>query len=126
MELTGSDAAYENGKVDWPNVTFSAMVRCLLYSAGLSAIFWSAALVHAVYLNNCMYHKVLRHTPHETWTGEKPPLAHLCSFSALVTARELESGLPRLIVIPLIETYWVMTPSPSISVTLMIQRIMKS
>jgi hypothetical protein len=40
MAPTGSDAASKNGKVERPNGTFSAMVRCLLYSAGLSAIFW--------------------------------------------------------------------------------------
>jgi hypothetical protein len=26
--------------------------------------------------------------PHEAWTGEKPSLAHLCTFGALVTARK--------------------------------------
>jgi hypothetical protein len=27
-------------------------------------------------------------TPHEAWTGEKPSLAHLCTFGALITARK--------------------------------------
>jgi hypothetical protein len=49
------------------------MVRCLLYSAGLSAILWSAVLVHAVYLKNRMYHKALYQTPGEAWMREKPP-----------------------------------------------------
>jgi hypothetical protein len=62
------------------------MVRCLLYSAGLLPRFWSAALVHAVYLKNRLYHKALCTTPHEAWTGYKPCLAHLRSFGALVTA----------------------------------------
>jgi hypothetical protein len=53
IEPTGYDAASENGKVERPNGTFGAIVRYLLYSAGLSAIFWPAALVDAVYLNNC-------------------------------------------------------------------------
>jgi hypothetical protein len=43
MEPTGSDAASENGNVERPNSTFGAMVRYLLYSAGLSAFLWSAA-----------------------------------------------------------------------------------
>jgi hypothetical protein len=70
MEPTGSEAAFDNGKVERPNDTFSVMVRCLLCCVGLSEIFWSAAFVHAVYLKNCLYHKALHHTPHEAWTGE--------------------------------------------------------
>jgi hypothetical protein len=88
MEPTGSYPASENGKVERPNGTFSAVVRCLLYSAGVSAIFWSAYLVHAVNLKNRLYHKALHKTPHEAWTGEKPPLDHLRTFGALVMARK--------------------------------------
>jgi hypothetical protein len=88
FEPTGSDAASENGKVEWANGTFGAMVRCLLYSAGLHPHFWSAALVHSVYLKNHLYHKALCMTPHEAWTGEKPSLAHLRTFGALATVRK--------------------------------------
>jgi hypothetical protein len=49
----------ENIKVERPNGTFGAIVRCLLYSASLSGIIWSAALVHTVYLKNRLYHKGL-------------------------------------------------------------------
>jgi hypothetical protein len=64
------------------------MIRCLLYSTGLHPRFWSAALVHAVYLKNHLYHKALCTTPHEAWTGDKPCLSHLRTFGALVTARK--------------------------------------
>jgi hypothetical protein len=86
FEPTGSDATSKNVKVKLANGTFGAMVQCMLYSAGLHPRFWSAALVHAVYLNNRIYHKALCMTPHEAWTGEKPSLAHLRTFGALVTA----------------------------------------
>jgi hypothetical protein len=85
FEPTGSDAASNDGKVEWANGTFGAMIRCLLYSAGLYPRFWSAALVHAVYLKNRLYHKALCTTPHEAWTGDTPCLAHLSTFGALVT-----------------------------------------
>jgi hypothetical protein len=88
FEPTGSDAASENGKVERANGTFGAMVRCLIYSAGLHPDFWSAPLVHAVYLKNRIYHKALCMTPHEAWTGEKHYLAHLRTFGALVTAQK--------------------------------------
>jgi hypothetical protein len=88
MEPTGSDAASENGKVERPNGIFIVMVRYLLCSAGLLEIFWSAALVHAVYLKNRLYHNAFHQTPHEAWTGGKPPLDHLCTFGALMTAHK--------------------------------------
>jgi hypothetical protein len=88
FEPTGSNAASENGKVERANGTFGAMVRYLLYSAGLYPRFWSAALVHAVYLKNSLYHRALCMAPHEAWTGEKPSLAHLRTFGALVTVRK--------------------------------------
>jgi hypothetical protein len=88
FEPTGSDAASENGKVKRANGTFGAMVRCLLYSAGLHPRLWSAALVHTVYLKNRLYHKALCMKPHEVWTGDTPSLAHPRTFGALVTARK--------------------------------------
>jgi hypothetical protein len=88
FDPTRSDAVSENGKVEWANGTFGAMVRCLLYSAGLHPRFWSAALVHAVYLKNRLYHKALCMTPHKAWSGEIPSLAHLRTFGALVNARK--------------------------------------
>jgi hypothetical protein len=74
MKPTGSDAASENGNVEQPNGNFGKMVHCLLYSDGLSEIFWSDALVHAVYFKNHLYHKALHQTPHEAWTGETPTI----------------------------------------------------
>jgi hypothetical protein len=88
IEPTGSDAGNENGKVERTNGTFGAMARCLLYSTGLSTKFWSAALVHAVYLKNRLFHKALQKTPYEEWTGVKPPLGHLRTFGALLIATE--------------------------------------
>jgi hypothetical protein len=88
FEPTSSDAASKNGKVERANGTFGAMVRYLLYNAGLHPRFWSAALVHTVYLKNRLYQKALCMTHHEAWTGETPSLAHLRTFSALVTARK--------------------------------------
>jgi hypothetical protein len=88
IEPTGSNAASKNSKIERPNGTFGVMVRCLLYSTGLSAIFWSAILVHAVYLKNLTYHKALCMTLHKAWTDVKPALAHLHTFDDLIMARK--------------------------------------
>jgi hypothetical protein len=86
IEPTGSDSSWQNGKVELLNGTFGFMVRCLLYSAGQSAKLWSDALIHAVYLNNRLYHKAIGMTPYKGWIGIKPELDHLWTFGALVTA----------------------------------------
>jgi hypothetical protein len=95
-EPTGSNATYENSKIERPNSTFDAMVHCLLYSAGLSAMFWSAVLVHAVYLKNRLYHKALCHTP----TKLGPEKSHHWSRYA-----NRKKNLPRLIDILIMESY---------------------
>jgi hypothetical protein len=88
IKPTGSDSAWQNGKVKRLNGTFGVMVICILYSAGLSAKFWSAALIHTVYLENRLYHKSIGMTPYEGWTGIKSKLDHLRNFDALVTAHK--------------------------------------
>jgi hypothetical protein len=88
MEPTGYDTASKNGNADWPNGTFGAIVRCLLYSAGPSAMFWHAALVHDLYLKTRLCHKALRHPPYEACAGNTPPLARLRTFGAPVTAQK--------------------------------------
>jgi hypothetical protein len=67
------------------------MVRCLLYSAGLSAKFWSASPIHAVYLKNRLYQNAIGKMPYEGWTGIKPELDCLRTFGALVTGRKPET-----------------------------------
>jgi hypothetical protein len=88
IEPTGSNSAWQNGKVERLNGTFGVMVRCLRYRAGLSAKFWSAALIHAVYLKNRLFHKAIGRTPYKGWTSIKTELDRLRTFGALVTARK--------------------------------------
>jgi hypothetical protein len=50
VEPTGTDSPSQNGGTESYNHTLAVKVRTLLYGAGLPARFWSAALLHAVYL----------------------------------------------------------------------------
>jgi hypothetical protein len=51
FEPTGADSASQNGGAEIYNNTLAVKVRTLLYGSGLHAKFWSAALLHAVYLH---------------------------------------------------------------------------
>jgi hypothetical protein len=62
-----------------------------LYGAGLPAKFWSAALLHAVYLYNRLVHSVTHKTPYEGWYGQKPDIAHLKTFGSRVCVKRTGS-----------------------------------
>ena len=53
VKPTGADSPSQNGGVKRWNQTWAITVRTLLYGAALDAKYWSAALVHVVYLHNC-------------------------------------------------------------------------
>jgi len=52
VEPTGADSPSQNGGVERWNQTLAKTVRALLYGTGLPPQYWSAALLHAVYLHN--------------------------------------------------------------------------
>ena len=87
VEPTGSDSPSQNGGAGICNKTLGVTVRTLLYGAGLHAKFWSAALLHAVYLNNRRVHSAKKITPIEAWTKSKPNLNHLKIFGSRVCVK---------------------------------------
>jgi hypothetical protein len=80
VEPTGADSPSQNGCAEIWNNTLANTVRVLLYGAGLPAKYWSAAILHAVYLHNRCVHQQTKKTPFELWTGMKPDLCHLKIF----------------------------------------------
>ncbi len=52
VEPTGADSPSQNGTVEIYNGKFATRTRTLLYGSRLPAKFWSAALLHSVYLHN--------------------------------------------------------------------------
>ena len=80
VEPTGADDPSQNGGAETWNGTFAVTVRALLYGAALSAMYWSAALVHAVFLHNVWVHSRMGRTPHEAWYGSSPDLKRLRMF----------------------------------------------
>jgi hypothetical protein len=67
VELTGTDSPSQNGGAEIYNNTLAVKVRMLLYGSGLPAQFWSAALLHAIYLHNQLAHLATGKTPFEGW-----------------------------------------------------------
>ena len=87
VESTGADSPSQNGAVEIWNQHLANTVRILLYSAALPAQYWSAALLHAVYIHNRRVHTRLNVTPFEAWNGEKPNLKRLKLFGSRVCVK---------------------------------------
>jgi len=91
VEPTGADSPSQNGGAEIYNNTLGVKVRTLLYGSGLSAKFWSAALLHAVYLHNRLVHSATNKTPYEGWYGRQPDVAHLKTFGSRVCVKRTGS-----------------------------------
>ena len=87
VEPTSSEGASQNKQAEKYNDTLATTVKTLLYGAGLPAQFWSAALLHAVYLHNRRVNKSTMMTPFEAWYGVKPDLRNLKVFGSRVCVR---------------------------------------
>jgi hypothetical protein len=82
LEPTGADSPSQNGAVEVYNDKFAVRTRTLLFGSGLPATYWSAALVHSVYLHNHLIHSDTKKTPFEGYYGLKPDLACLKLFGS--------------------------------------------
>jgi hypothetical protein len=87
LEPTGADSPSQNGAVEIYNDKFAVRTRTLLYGSGLPAKFWSAALLHSVYLHNRLVHSETNATPYERYFGTKPDLSHLKVFGSRVCVK---------------------------------------
>ena len=88
LQKTATDSSSQNGLAERPHQTLATMVRCLLYSASLTTLFWADALVYAVYVNNRLYHSGIDAIPYAQWTGKRPNLKHIRAFGAHVSVRK--------------------------------------
>ena len=80
MEPTVVDSPLQNKAVKIYNDKLAFWAQTLLYGAGLPAKFWSAALLHSVYLHNWLVHNVVKKTPYGGYYGFKPDIGHLKLF----------------------------------------------
>ena len=86
-EPTGADSPSQNGVVEIYNDKLGIRTQSLLYGSGLPAKYWSAALIHAVYLHNRLVHSVMLCTPFESYYDTKPDLQYLKTFGSWVCVK---------------------------------------
>ena len=65
VEPTGADSPSQNGQAERFNETIATITRTLLYGADLTARYWSAVALHAVYIMNRRPHSAIGKTPFE-------------------------------------------------------------
>jgi hypothetical protein len=96
LEPTGADSPSQNGAVEIYNNKLAIRAHTLLYGLGLPAKYWSAALLHLVYLHNRLVHSVTKKTPFEGFHGMKPNLGHLKLFGLRVCIKRTGSRQGKL------------------------------
>ncbi len=87
MEPTGADSPSQNGAVEIHNDKLAFCAHMLLYGSALPAKFWSDALLHLVYLANCLVHLVTKTTPFKAFYRMKPDISHLKLFGSRVCVK---------------------------------------
>ncbi len=83
VKPTGSDSPQNSGAEIY-NGTLAVKVWTLLYGLDLPVKFWSAALLHAVYLHNHLVHYSTGRNPYKGWHGRTPDVIHLKTFGSHV------------------------------------------
>jgi hypothetical protein len=96
LKPTGADSPSQNGTVEVYNDKFAVRMRTLLFGSGLSAEYWSAALLHLVYLHNCLAHLETKKTPFKGYYGLKPDLASLKLFGSWVCVKQTGNRFSKL------------------------------
>ncbi len=96
VEPTGADSPSQNGAVETYNDKLAVQTRTLLYGANLPAMYWSVALLHAVYLNNRLVHTATKKTPFEGFCGHKPDIEYLKMFGSQVCVKQSEDRRSKL------------------------------
>jgi hypothetical protein len=87
LEPTSADSPSQNGAVKVSNDKVAVCTCTLLFGSGLPAQYWSAALLHSVYLHNRLVHLETKKTPFKGYYGLKPNLAYLKLFGARVCVK---------------------------------------
>ena len=88
VKPTGAKSPSQNGASKIMNNKLAVKTRTLLYGSGLLATFWSTALLHTVYLHNCLVHSATKQTPYESWYGRQPDASQLKTFSSQVCVKQ--------------------------------------
>jgi hypothetical protein len=87
FEPTGADSPSQKGAVEIYNDKLVVCTCTLLYDAKMPEKYWSLALLHAVYLNNCLVHTETWKTPFEGFYGKKPEIEYLKTFGSRVCVK---------------------------------------
>ena len=96
-ELTIPKCPQQNGITERLNRTLMETVRCMLSWSGLPQCFWAEALNTAVYLRNrCPTKSLLRMTPYQALTGNKPSVSHLRVFGCSAYCHIAKDGQHKL------------------------------
>ena len=76
--MTVHDTPEHNGVAEWLNWTLAEHVRAMLHASSLPKSLWGEAMMHAMWLKNCLStHRLGNKTPYEVLYNKRPDLQKL-------------------------------------------------
>ncbi len=87
FEPTGADSPSQNSAVEIYNNKLAVCICTLFYGTNMPSKYWSLALLHAVYINNCLVHLETQKTLFEGFYGKKPDIEYLKTFGSRVCVK---------------------------------------
>ena len=88
VKPTGANSPLQNGAVEIYNNKLAVKTQTLLYQANLPTKFWSAAIIHAVYLHSPLVHSATKTKPYQAWHRKPADLSHLKVFGSRVCVKQ--------------------------------------
>ena len=87
-QCTAAHASVQNGFCEVGHREIGERLRTMLWAANLPLKYWDYALVHAIFVANCIPSKGQNISPFEALTGKRPNLAQLRTWGCTVYVRD--------------------------------------
>ena len=87
-QSTAAHASVQNGFCEEGHKHIGNRIRTMLWAANLPLKYWDYALVHAIFVTNCIPSGDQKKTPFELFTGSRPNLSRLRTWGCTVYVRD--------------------------------------
>ena len=95
-QCTAAHASVQNGFCEEGHKNIGNRIRTMLWAANMPLKFWDYALVHAIFITNCIPSGGQLQSPFQLFTGSRPNLSRLRTWGCIVYVRDKASRSTKL------------------------------
>ena len=85
---TGAYSPWQNGHAENVNRDIGNKLRTMLWGSDLPTTYWDYALIHLIFVSNCIKHTGQEKSPYELLTGHRPNLRRLRTWGCRIYAKD--------------------------------------